>query len=95
MFNCILINSNYTTTADDYYIGVNTEKPITITLLPHAHDGVEHVIKAEMKPPIGRRTATIETSDGSTIDGYSLYLIQVSHDHIRLFRRGGEWHIIR
>ena len=95
MSNSILINNNYTTRADDYYIGVDTEKPITITLLPDAEDGVEHVIKAEMKPPIGRRTITIETSDDSTIDGYVMYLIQVSHDHIRLFRRGGQWHIIR
>lgn len=94
MANCILINNNYTTLLDDYYIGINAEKPITITLLPNAKDGVEHVIKAEMKPPIGKRIITIETIDGSTIDGYLIYLIQVSHDNIRLFRRGGQWHII-
>jgi hypothetical protein len=90
----ISINKNYTTTCDDYYIGVNTEKPITITLLPYAKDGQEYVIKAQMKPPIGKRLITIATIDESTIDGYSLYIMQVSHDHVRLFRNDGNWHVI-
>jgi hypothetical protein len=94
MKNCISINNNYTTTADDYYIGVNTEKPIVITLLSDAEDGVEYVIKTEMKPPIGKRIVTIVTADESTIDSYSFYLIQVSHDRIKLFRHSKQWHII-
>ena len=90
----ISISKNYTTTKDDYYIGVDTEKPVTITLLPDAEDGQEYVIKAEMKPPIGKRKITIGTIDESTIDGYSSHVIYVSHDYVRLFRRGGNWHVI-
>ena len=92
--NSVVIYKHYTTTSDDYYIGVDTEKPLTITLLPNAEDGQEYVIKAEMKPPIGKRSITIDTSDESKIDGYSSHVISVSHDFVKLFRRGGNWHII-
>lgn len=90
----ISIDKNYTLTKDDYYIGVNANKPITITLLPNADDGQEYIIKAEMKPPIGKRIISIVTIDESTIDGYARYLIQVSHDHVRLFRNNGNWNVI-
>ena len=90
----ISISKNYTTTKDDYYIGVDTEKPISITLLPNAEDGQEYIIKAEMKPPIGKRKITIGTIDESTIDGYSSYVIYVSHDYVRLFRHASHWHVV-
>lgn len=90
----ISISKNYTTTKEDYYIGVDANKPVTITLLPDAEDGQEYVIKAEMKPPLGKRKITIGTSDESLIDGYSSYVIYVSHDYVRLFRSSGHWHVI-
>jgi hypothetical protein len=90
----IVISKNYTTTEEDYYIGVDSEKPVSITLLPDAKDGQEYVIKAEMKPPVGKRKITISTIDNSTIDGYSFYTICVSHDRVRLFRRDSNWYVI-
>lgn len=90
----ITINKNYTTTKDDYYIGVNSEKPITITLSHDVEDGQEYVIKAQMPPPIGRAKITIVTDDESLIDGYTSYVIHVSHDYVRFIRNGRNWHVI-
>ena len=57
--NCkkITIDQNYTVVKDDFYIGVNSVNPITITL-PTEFE-CELVIKVEMGPPIGNRKITI------------------------------------
>lgn len=90
----ILVDSNYSATAEDYYIGVDCKKAITVTLPPVPEDGKIIIIKAEMKPPLGTRRITVEASDGSSIDGYSNYVICVSNEKVRLIYRGHCWHVI-
>lgn len=90
----ILVETNYTATEVDYYIGVDSKKAVTITLPPVPNDGKIIVIKAEMKPPIGNRKITIEASDGSSIDGYSNHVIHVSNECVHLIYRGHSWHVI-
>jgi len=89
----ILVDDTYQAQPDDFYIGVNSTKPVTIYLPLEPTDGKIVIIKAEMKPPLGNRKITV-TSDESLIDGYAEYIMQVSHDSVTLLYRGDEWHII-
>ena len=88
------VTSTYYGTDDDYYIGVVSEKAVTVYLPPDARDGKVIIVKAEMRPPLGSRKVNIATTDGSLIDGYSEALITVSHGCKELIRNGGQWYII-
>ena len=89
----ILVSQDYTAQVDDYYIGVNSDGPVTITLPADCKDCGEIIIKAEMKPPMGNRKITV-VANNATIDGYSEYVMQTSHEFVRLVCRGGEWWIV-
>jgi hypothetical protein len=90
----ILVSDNYTATCDDYYIGVNSDKPVTISLPEDCTDCCEIIVKAEMGPPLGNRKVTVTTTDGSYIDGADKYVMEVPYQSVNLFCRGGDWHII-
>jgi hypothetical protein len=95
--NCceeILISQNYQATSNDYYIGVNSKNPVTVTLPEDPEDCLQLIIKAEMGPPLGNRKVTIDTTDGSTIDGEEDYVIEFPYGSLRVISRGGEWYII-
>jgi hypothetical protein len=47
-----------------------------------------------MGPPLGNRKVTIDTTDGSTIDGEEDYVIEFPYGSLRVISRGGEWYII-
>lgn len=92
--NSILVNKDYTVNMDDYYIGVNSTGPITITLPIDAPDCTELIIKAEMGPPLGNRKITVTTADGSFIDGSNNYIITIPYQSVNIICRGGDWWII-
>jgi hypothetical protein len=92
--NAILVSANYQATSDDYYIGVNSEFPVTVTLPLDCENCQEIIVKAEMGPPLGNRKVTVAAGDGSTIDGEPTYVIEVPYQSVHLICRGGEWHII-
>lgn len=92
--SAILVSDDYQATDSDNYIGVNANKPTTITLPVDPEDCTEITVKAEMGPPLGNRKITVTTIDGSTIDGASSYVIEVPYQCVRLLSRGGEWHIV-
>lgn len=95
--NCceeILVSGDYTATSNDYYIGVNSDKPVTITLPEDPEDCMQLIIKAEMGPPLGNRKVTITTADDATIDGKDEYIIEVPYGFLRVISRGGEWFVI-
>jgi hypothetical protein len=83
---------------DDYYIGVNSAGPVTITLPADCDDSCEIIVKAEMGPPLGNRKITIvPPDDGSSIiliDGKLSYVIEVPYQIVNLICRGGDWWII-
>lgn len=89
-----LVESNYIASEQNHYIGVDSKKPVTILLPPNPADGKVLIVKAEMRPPLGNRRITITTSDGSSIDGYTNYVIQVSNEFVQLIYRGNGWHVI-
>jgi hypothetical protein len=90
----ILVSEDYVATCDDYYIGVNSDEPVTITLPEECSDCCEIIVKAEMGPPLGNRKVTVTTSDGSYIDGIDKYIIEVPYQSVNVICRGGDWHII-
>lgn len=92
--NCILISEDYQATSDDYYIGVNSEEPVEVTLPEECEDCQEIIVKAEMGPPLGNRKVTITTSDGSLIDGDDNYVMETPYESVHLICRGSDWHII-
>lgn len=91
---CILVSEDYQAVNTDYYIGVNSEEAVTITLPEECVDCQQLIIKAEMGPPLGNRKVTVTTSDGSTIDGATSYVIEVPYQSVHVLCRGGQWHII-
>jgi hypothetical protein len=93
----ILVTEDYTATSDDYYIGVNSTGPVTITLPCDTTDCQQLVIKAEMGPPLGNRKITIVAMDDSTvctIDEELDYIIEVPYQSVKLIYRDGNWWII-
>ena len=96
--NCIiktiLTDKTYYAEPDDCYIGVDSTGPTTIYLPEDVTDGKIIIVKAEMKPPLGNRKITITSDDGVLIDGYTNYIIEVSHDYVTFVYRGDMWHRI-
>jgi hypothetical protein len=90
----ILVSEDYTATCDDYYIGVNSDEPVIISLPEDCTDCCEIIVKAEMGPPLGNRKVTVTTTDGSYIDGIDKYIIEVPYQSVNIICRGGDWHII-
>lgn len=93
-----VVSQDYSATMDDYYIGVNSTGPVTITLPPCGSTCTEIIVKAEMGPPVGNRKVTIvPADDGSTltyIDGEPDYVIEVPYQSVHLLCRGGDWWIV-
>lgn len=87
-----IITESYEVLDEDCYIGVNCDKPITITLPIEPTLGKVIIIKAEMRPPIGNRAILIKAGD-KTIDGYSTKLIQVSNECVRLVFNDNNWRV--
>ena len=91
----IVVSQDYTATLDDYYIGVNSTGPVTITLPPDPTGCQQIIVKAEMGPPLGNRKITITTSDGSLIDGEEEYVMEVPWQSVKLITGGDDgWFII-
>jgi len=94
IFNAILVNDTYYAQLEDFYIGVDSTGPTTIYLPEEPVDGKLIIVKAEMAPPLGNRKITVTTNNGTLIDGYTEYVIQVSHESVSLIYRGTEWHVV-
>ena len=92
--NSVVVSKDYTATGKDSYIGVNSSKPVTITLPEECEDCHTVIVKAEMGPPIGNRKVTITTSDQSLIDGDPEYIIEVPYGSVTMVCRGGDWWIV-
>lgn len=88
------IDATYQSTDDDFYIGVVSDKQVTVYLPENPKDGKIIIVKAEMVPPLSNRKITISTTDGNKIDGYSEATITVSHGCICVMFNNNGWHII-
>ena len=90
-----LVSQDYVVKMDDYYIGVNSSGPVTITLPDDCTDCHQIIVKAEMGPPLGNRKITIITTGTSYIDGVvQEYIIEVPFQSVQFICRGGNWYVI-
>lgn len=90
----ILVSENYTATLDDYYIGVNSTGPVTITLPPNSPDCQQIIVKAEMGAPLGNRKITVTSTTGSINGSFQNYVIEVPYQSVQLICRDGNWYVI-
>lgn len=88
------VDANCYSTNDDFYIGVVSDKQVTVYLPENPTDGQMIIVKAEMAPPLSNRKITISTTDGKKIDGYGESLITVSHGCKCFMFNNNGWHII-
>lgn len=92
--NTVVVENDYASSNTDYYIGLVSEDPITVWLPLNPSNGKILVIKWELGTPAGQRIATIETLDGSLIDGASSQKIKAPYRMIQVIYRAGAWYII-
>lgn len=88
------ISSDYIASSNDYYIGVNSNGPVTIILPEACNTCCQLIVKAEMGAPLGNRKITITTGDGALIDGDTEYVMNIPWESVQLFCRDGNWFII-
>lgn len=81
--NCITISEDYDVKEDDFYIGVHSEGPVTITL-PKSKSCSVLIVKCEMGAPIGNRKVTIKATNGKKIDGNNTRVLQSPYESIQL-----------
>ena len=91
----VVVFQDYTATLDDYYIGVNSTGPVTITLPTTPSTCQQIIVKAEMGAPLGTRKVTVTTSNGGLIDGLPEFVIEVPYQSVHLITAGETgWYII-
>lgn len=91
----IRVGSTYRATADDFYIGVDSDEPTTVYLPAEPVEGKIIIVKAQMKPPIGNRKIVVKCLNDDLIDGYSEYVIQVSNESVTVIYSMNGWHVIK
>lgn len=89
-----LVSENYKAKMDDYYIGVNSNNSVTITLPNDCTNCYELIIKSEMLEPLEDRKIIITTENGAMINGKFNYTIENLNQYVRLICNGYHWHII-
>jgi len=83
--------TNYTATANDEYIGVNSASAVTISL-PLGTPGRVYTIKDEYGQGSGK--ITIQPTSPEQIDGKVNYVISVPYQSVSAVFRAGQWRII-
>ena len=90
LLNTIGVTSNYTATATDEYIGVNSTNLVTVTLPPGV-DGRQYIIKEERGSGTGK--VNVQGSNSEKIDGSPFKQLTASASLSVVFRAGA-WRII-
>lgn len=88
--NTVIVSEDYTATDTDYYIGINSDGPVTITLPDEAPNGTEYIIKLQMGAPIGTRKVTVKS--GSSIDSLNNIILTNPYEALQVLFQGA-WHI--
>jgi len=88
--NTVVVTEDYTAKLTDYYIGVNNEKPVTITLPDDAPKGTEYIIKLQIGAPVGNRKVTVKS--GTNIDNVSTIILTNPYEALQVLFQSS-WHI--
>lgn len=89
-----VVSEDYTATVDDFYIGVDSTGPVSITLPDDCPNCGRIIIKAEMGPPLGNRKVTITTTGTATIDGLSSIVMQNPWESVTVICRDDNWYVV-
>lgn len=84
------VTSNYTATATDEYIGVNSTSLVTVTL-PLGVDGRQYIIKEERGSGTGK--VNVQGTSSEKIDGSSFKQL-TANASITVVFRAGQWRVI-
>jgi hypothetical protein len=90
IINTIGVTSNYTATATDEYIGVNSTSLVTVTL-PEGVNGRQYTVKEERGSGTGK--VNVQGSSSEKIDGSSFKQLSANASLTVVFR-AGQWRII-
>jgi hypothetical protein len=90
LLNTIGVTSNYTATATDEYIGVNSTSLVTVTL-PTGVTGRQYIIKEERGAGTGK--VNVQGTGAETIDG-SPFKQLTANASLSVVFRAGAWRII-
>jgi len=88
--NTIGVTNNYTATATDEYIGVNSTSLVTVTL-PIGIEGRQYIIKEERGSGTGK--VNVQGTSSEKIDGSSFKQLS-SNASLTVVFRAGQWRII-
>jgi hypothetical protein len=90
IINTIGVTSNYTATATDEYIGVNSTSLVTVTL-PVGVNGRQYTVKEERGTGTGK--VNVQGTSAETIDG-SPFKQLTANASLSVVFRAGQWRII-
>lgn len=88
--NTVVVTEDYTAKLTDYYIGVNNEKPVTITLPEDAPKGTEYIIKLQIGAPVGNRKVTVKSN--TNIDNLNNIVLTNPYEALQVLFQS-TWHI--
>lgn len=90
LLNTVGVTANYTATATDEYIGVNSTTLVTVTL-PVGVNGRQYIIKEERGAGTGK--VNVQGTSSETIDG-SPFKQLTANASLTVVFRAGQWRII-
>lgn len=88
------IVDDYIASIDDYYIGCVNNTSINITLPPHPDRAIELVIKRQLESSTVHGLVSVETADGSLIDGQRSHTIRNPFGVLRIVWNSNNWFTI-
>lgn len=88
--NTVIVSEDYEAKKTDYYIGVDSKGPVTITLPEEVPKGTEYIIKLQMGAPIGTRKVTVKS--GSSIDNVNNIILTNPYEALQVLFQSN-WHI--
>lgn len=93
-FKCVTVSDDYSALSTDYYIGVSSSDPVTITLPVITANGQQYVIKAQMGAPLGNRKVTVVPRSPALIDGSSSFTIVIPYEDVVVISNDSNWWVI-
>lgn len=90
LVNTIVVSEDYTAKLTDFYIGVDSQGPVTITLPDSAPKGTQYIVKLQMGAPIGNRKVTVKS--GNSIDNVNTVILTNPYEALQVLYQGS-WHI--
>ena len=83
------VSADYTMTANDYFVGVDTTGAAVTVTLPTAIEGATYIVKDE-----GGDAGTNNITVAGTIDGATNYVINTNYGKVQLYSDGTNWFTI-